>query len=297
VNDFQIIDCEQGGKIWHQSRAGVVTASLYSEIRKVVDGLTEQMQAYVNAIRLDNMSQADAMEKAKYKAKPKSARIERALAGEKVGDYTSAAKDYAFRLAVERITGLPLDGGFSTWAMKRGNELEPEARLLHEQRIGVMIEQAGFVKSKCGRFGASADGLIAPEGGSEYKCLVDPARMRQVIVEQDLSEFMDQMQGGMWITGRKWWHYGLYCPDLKEAGKDLILHHVARDDEYIAALEADVVAFDRYVEYCKAKILAAETNVGMGSAIDPEHAKAEPAPAPPAKISEPVNVFMTGITA
>jgi len=150
------------------------------------------------------------------------------------------------------------------------------------------------VKSKCGRFGASADGLIAPEGGSEYKCLVDPARMRQVIVEQDLSEFMDQMQGGMWITGRKWWHYGLYCPDLKEAGKDLILHHVARDDEFIAALEADVLAFDRYVDYCKAKIEAAEVSVGMSQV---QSDKPEPKPEPVAQAKPATNIFMTGAVA
>ena len=204
-----------------------------------------------------------------------------------MGDYTSTAKDYAFRLAIERLSGVPLDGGFSTWAMQRGNELEPEARLLHEERIGVMIEHAGFVKTEDGLFGASADGLIAPDGGAEYKCLVDPARMRQVIVEQDLSEFMDQMQGGMWITGRNWWHYGLYAPDLKAAGdgKELILHNVRRDDDYIAAMEADLVAFNRYVEHCKTKILEAETHVGMA----PAPAEAQPQPTE--------NVFMTGATA
>jgi hypothetical protein len=267
---------------------------MFSEVRKVTDGLTEQQQAYVDGIRESGLSPASAASNAGYKTAPRSKRVEAALAGERVGDYTSAAKDYAFRLAVERITGKPLDGGFSTWAMQRGNELEPEARLLHEQRIGVMIEHAGFVISRCGRFGASADGLIAPEGGSEYKCLVDPARMRQVIVEQDLSEFMDQMQGGMWITGRKWWHYGLYCPDLKEAGKDLILHHVARDDEYIAALEADVLAFDRYVEHCKTKILEAEISVNMGPKVLTE--KPEPTATPRTRPTT-TNVFMTGATA
>ncbi len=295
MNDFDIIECDQGDKNWHYARAGVVTASLFSEVRKVTDGLTEQMQAYVNAIRIDGLDKAGAMKKAGYKAAPKSQRIERALDGEKVGDYTSAAKDYAFRLAVERITGKPLDGGFSTWAMQRGNELEPDARALHEQRIGIMIEQAGFVRSKDGRFGASADGLIVPDGGSEYKCLVDPARMRQVIIDRDLSEFMDQMQGGMWITGRKWWHYGLYCPDLKDAGRELILHHVRRDDDYIAALEADVVAFDRYVEFCKAKILSADIHVGMGDQVQTPEPAIKPAAQPAKKPA--TNVFAQGATA
>jgi len=292
---FKIIECDQGSKEWHYARAGTVTASMFAEVRKIVDGLTEQQQAYVDAIRKDGLDKAEAMKKAGYKSAPRSTRIERALDGERVGDYTNAAKDYAFRLAVERITGKPLDGGFSTWAMQRGNELEPEARALHEKRSGLFIEHAGFVKTEDGRFGASADGLVEPDGGTEYKCLVDPARMRTVMIEQDLSEFMDQMQGGMWITGRKWWHYGLYCPDLKEAGKDLILHHVQRDDNYIAELEADLVAFDKYVEHCRTKILEAETWVGMGNQepandTTPEYVKQSTA-------INTTNVFATGARA
>ena len=38
--------------------------------------------------------------------------------GPKKGGFTEAAEDYAFRVAVERISGAPLDEGFSTWAMK-----------------------------------------------------------------------------------------------------------------------------------------------------------------------------------
>jgi hypothetical protein len=291
MSDFEIVECDQGDNDWHQARSGATTASMFSEVRKVTDGLNEQMQKYVNAIRIDGLDKKDAMEKAGYKAAPKSKRIERALDGERVGDYTSAAKDYAFRLAVERITGKPLDGGFTTWAMQRGNDLEPEARDLHERRIGMIFEHAGFVRTTDGKFGASADGLIEPDGGAEYKCLVDPARMRQVIVEQDLSEFMDQMQGGMWITGRKWWHYGLYCPDLKAAGKELILHRVQRDDDYIEALESDLVAFDRYVEHCKQKILSADLYCGMGDHVEaPEPVATKPATKRP-------NVFATGATA
>lgn len=291
MSDFEIIECDQGSSEWHGARSGAVTASMFHEVRKVMNGLTDQQILFVKAI-LEGENKAKAAEMAGYKSVPKiTEKLEQALDGVKVGDWTSAAKDYAFRLAVERITGKPLDGGFSTWAMQRGNELEPEARALHEQRIGIMIEHAGFVRTTDGKFGASADGLIVPDGGAEYKCLVDPARMRQVIVEQDLSEFMDQMQGGMWITGRKWWHYGLYCPDLKAAGKELILHHVRRDDDYIAELEADLVAFDRYVEHCKTKILEAEVHVGMGRQIqEPEYVKQS-------RAVNTTNVFATGATA
>lgn len=167
--------------------------------------------------------------------------------GKNKGEYKAAARDYAFRLAIERLSGEPLDEGFSTYQMKRGNLLEPEARLAHEARIEMLIEHAGFVVTEDGKFGASADGLINDDGGSEYKCLVAPERIRSILFDGDLSEFQDQIQMCLWLTGRKWWHFCLYCPALAMAGKELTLIEVQRDDDYIAAMEQDLIAFDRLV--------------------------------------------------
>ena len=244
---MNILNCEQGSKEWHQARSGLVTASMFSEIRKVIGGLTEQQQKYVFAIQSGN-TEKEALEFAGYKSKPRAAVIDRALAGEKCGDYTQAAKDYAFRLAVERISGEPLDEGFSTWAMQRGNELEPAARLEHEKQYGLLIERAGFVFD--GHFGASADGMIDNTGGSEYKCLIDPSRLRTVLIDRDIDQFTDQVQGCLWLTGRDWWHFALYCPALESIDKHLTVIEVKRDNDYIRDLEIDLKAFDAYVEEC-----------------------------------------------
>ena len=167
--------------------------------------------------------------------------------GKNKGEYKAAARDYAFRLAIERLSGEPLGEGFTTYQMRRGNELEPEARLLHEERIEMLIEHAGFVVTEDGKFGASADGLINDDGGSEYKCLVAPERIRSILFDGDLSEFQDQIQMCLWLTNRKWWHFCLYCPALAMVGKELTLIEVKRDDDYIAAMEQDLIAFDRLV--------------------------------------------------
>lgn len=172
----------------------------------------------------------------------------RLKSGPNKGDFSAAAKDYAFRLACERISGEALqDDQFQTYAMRRGNELEPDARLLHEQRIGKFIERAGIVLTDDRKFGASADGLIDEDGGSEYKCLVSPERLRTILIDQNLEEFQDQIQGCMWLTGRKWWHFVLYCPALKSIGKELTIHEVKRDDDYIEALEKDLIEFEGLV--------------------------------------------------
>lgn len=171
----------------------------------------------------------------------------RLKSGPNKGEYSEAAKDYAFRVAIERISGQPLDEGFETWQMRRGHELEEEARIAHESKTGLLVDLAGFVLTDDRKYGASADGLIDHDGGCEYKAFVSPEKLRSIIVGGDISEVADQIQGCMWITGRSWWHFCLYCPALAPAGKALTMHHVQRDDDYIETLEQDLIQFEKLV--------------------------------------------------
>jgi len=202
-----IVNCKQGDEVWHKSRCGVITASNFNLIRA----------------------------------------SERLKSGANKGDYNEKAKNYAFRLAIERISGQPLDEGFETWAMKRGHDMEEAARIEHEAMAGLLVDLAGFVLTDDGKYGASADGLIDDDGGCEYKCLVSPERIRKVLLNNDISEFMDQIQGCMWLCGRSWWHFCLYCPALEPIGKQLWMKHVKRDDDYIEALEQDLIEFEKLV--------------------------------------------------
>ena len=181
----------------------------------------------------------------------------RLKSGPNKGEPTAKALDYAFRLAVERIGGKPLDNGFETWQMRRGHELEPEARMEHEIQTGLMVTQVGLVKTDDGVFGASADGFIGEDGGAEYKCFLAPEKLRSFHIDNDASEIMDQVQGCMWITGRKWWHIGMYCPDLKVVGRQLWWKEFQRDDDYIEKLEEDLWQFkllvDGYEEILRSK--------------------------------------------
>lgn len=172
----------------------------------------------------------------------------RLKSGPNKGDFTAAAKQYAFRLAIERISGELLDEDkFETFEMRRGRDLEPEARLKHEEKKGILVEQAGFAKTNDGRFGVSVDGLIDDDGISEYKCFIAPSSLMPIILENDISSCIDQVMGGLWITGRKYGHFVLYCPALKRIGKELKIIEVERDDNYIEELESDLLAFDRQV--------------------------------------------------
>lgn len=58
----------------------------------------------------------------------------------------------------------------------------------------------------------------------------------------------DQVQGCMWITDRKWWHIGMYCPLLKPVGRQLWWKGFQRDDDYIESLEEDLWEFKLLVD-------------------------------------------------
>jgi hypothetical protein len=242
-----IINCAQGSDIWLKERAGCITASMFSTARSKVNGLNAQQRKYVDAM-LAGKSEAKAMEIAGYKAGPKAEVVQRALDGETVGEPSNAALTYAFELAVERIGGAPLDGGFETWQMRRGHELEPDARMEHELQTGLIVTQVGLVKTDDGFFGASADGFIGADGGSEYKCFLAPDKLRAFHIDNDASDVIDQVQGCMWITDRKWWHIGMYCPLLKPVGRQLWWREFKRDNDYIEKLEEDLWEFKLLVD-------------------------------------------------
>lgn len=244
---FRVITCEQGSPEWHQARAGVITASMFKVARQKVGGLDERQSKYVEAIR-SGKSELAARTIAGYKNAPTSETVQRAIAGEKVGELSETAKNYAFRVAFERISGEPMDEGFETYAMSRGHELEPEARREHQILEGVVVERAGFVCTEDYAFGASADGLIGTKGGAEYKCFMSPVSLRPVLMLNDVSDVIDQVQGCMWITGREWWHLGFYCPALRSIDYPLHLVRLKRDDNYIAAMEKDLIEFKAEVD-------------------------------------------------
>jgi hypothetical protein len=260
---MRVIHCDQGSPEWHQARAGVITASMFKVARSRVNCLTDQQQKFVTAI-LDGKTEAEAKILAGYKARPTAEGVERALHGLPVGDWSDPAKNYAFRLAVERISGEALqDDKFENYAMRRGHELEPDARQEHEVQAGVVVERCGFVVTDDGKFGCSTDGLIEKHAISEYKCLVSPDELRKILIGGDLSEFTDQTHGGLWVTGRREFHFGLYCPALRLIGRHFTLHVVQRDDDYIEALERDLLKFDALVCDFEAQLRAGAANADV----------------------------------
>lgn len=234
---MKFIQCEQGTKEWLQARAGAATASMFSTALSMVGGLTDQQQAYVNAIRAGATEEA-AAEAGGYKTKVKrTTNVERAIQGLPVGEPSDGAKKYAGDIALERIQKLPYGEPPKSWTLERGHEMEARARIRYEEITGYMAMDGGIFKTDDDWFGYSSDGTVdgTPEGDGliEIKAPVDSQKILAMIQTGDVSEYIHQMQGGMWITGRQWCDFIMYVPALESVGNDLYVKRVYRDDDFI----------------------------------------------------------------
>lgn len=246
---MRLYEVEQGSDEWRAARCGVITASMFHVCRERVGGLTKQQELYVAACR-EGKTPGEAQAAAGYKAKPRMTdTLNQALNGEVVGKPSAGAMSYAINIAMERISGEPQEENFNTWQMERGQKLEEDARLVYEDRKGILIEKSGFITTDDGIYGASSDGLDSiANSGIEIKCLLSGQRIKNVLIDNDLSEFVDQVQGNIWIGEMDYMDFVLYVPALKNAGNELTIVRIERDEEYIAALVKDLNLFEELVD-------------------------------------------------
>lgn len=161
------------------------------------------------------------------------------LATTKTGPAASRA-NYMAQLVCERMTG-KAEETFESAAMKHGTEHEPFARMAYEAQTGLIVEETGFVAHPEWMIGASPDGLIGMDGGFECKC-PNSATHIETLLKGMPAKHLPQVQGCMWLTGRKWWDFVSYDPRLPDK-LQLYVQRVERDDIYITKLALAVSLF------------------------------------------------------
>jgi hypothetical protein len=160
----------------------------------------------------------------------------------KGGQPSKACLGYAMDVARERIGG-SAPSKFQNAAMRTGTEQEPFARAMYEARTGHMVDEAGFYLSDDGVFGLSPDGLIDEDGVVEIKTMVSSDTLFTAVADGDVSAYMDQCHGYLWLLGRQWVDLVLWVPDLSH----MAIHRITRNEDAIEALETDLMAFARLV--------------------------------------------------
>lgn len=173
----------------------------------------------------------------------------------KGGAPSKAAMLYAMDLARERCGG-SAPSKFQNAAMRTGTEQEPLARMAYEAHTGNLVEEVGFFTTDDGLFGLSPDGLIGDYGVLEIKTMVSSDTLFTAVAEGDLSAYMDQCLGYLWLLGRQWVDLVLWTPDLQPLGLDLVIHRIDRNEDAIDALEVDLMHFAGLVKQYEDKLRA-----------------------------------------
>ena len=208
---MKFIECTQGDEAWFLARAGLCTAS---EFATAISVMTRN-------------------------------------SGErKIGDPTAASDRYACDIAIEQISGKPYGEPPKAWILERGHILEAEARRKYEARTGAYVTESGICIVGEG-FGASTDGLVNDDGIIEVKCPIDSSKIVAMFLTGDVSEYICQIQGCLWITGRKWCDFIMHAPDLEAVGTDLYVKRILRDDDFIDDMVVKLASFIGRVQYFK----------------------------------------------
>ena len=165
----------------------------------------------------------------------------------KKGTEAAKRRNYRVQLAVERLTNEPTQNYVSV-AMQHGVDTEPLARMAYEARTGAVVEETGFIHHPTMQWvGGSPDGLVGADGGMEIKCPFESAVHVATLMDRHCEEHLAQVQGLLWITGRKWWDFVSFDPRMPK-GLQLYVQRVARDEAYITDLADGVTRFLAEVE-------------------------------------------------
>jgi hypothetical protein len=149
------------------------------------------------------------------------------------GKQSTTLEKYALQLATDKMLTTP-EPSYKNEAMIRGTELEPLARETYQEETFNIVEQITMFLSDCGNFGYSPDGLVGDDGLIEIKCPKATTHFQYIIDNKAPADYWQQLQGGLWLSGRKWIDFVSYHPDFKT--KQLFIIRVERDETYIAKL-------------------------------------------------------------
>lgn len=155
------------------------------------------------------------------------------------GEPSKQRQDYLYQLAGESLTGR-CEESYQSYAMQVGIEREAEARAFFEALYGEPVRQVGVVyRDKSKSVLCSPDGLMT-DCGLELKNPMLKTHVKYLLDGKLPTDYFQQVQGSMYITGFKFWWFMSYWP-----GMPPFVLLVKRDDEFITKLDKEVELFCR----------------------------------------------------
>lgn len=154
------------------------------------------------------------------------------------GKASTQADEYSNELVAEMLLARDVKSFGGNFWTERGHELEAEAVQLYEFVNGVVTAPGGFVTDDAVTMGCSPDRLVGDDGLIEVKCCKPAVMVDYLLTQAADRDFKPQLQGQLFVTGRKYVDLVPYHPDFPA-----VSIRIERDDEYLALLRKYIEAF------------------------------------------------------
>lgn len=154
--------------------------------------------------------------------------------------------NYMAELVAERLTG-EREESYKSSDMQWGNDYEAVARLTYKlNNPDKKVRDCGIFLHDKIACGASPDGLVDDDGTIEIKCPKTATHIQTLKSSKLPTQYFWQVQGQLWVTGRRWCDFISYDPRLPENASYICIR-VERDEEAIARLAESVESFMKQV--------------------------------------------------
>jgi hypothetical protein len=160
-----------------------------------------------------------------------------------ISEFTQTAISYADEVIMD-ILGVEREQ-ISAKALEHGNTYEPVARARYEiERFCTVPTIDESIPHPIYNFVAGIpDGLVYDDGIIEIKCPSNSANhLSNILQPTQYEDYKYQIQGYLWITGRKWCDFVSYDPRFPKH-LQIAIHNIKRDEELIQLIETRAVEF------------------------------------------------------
>lgn len=154
------------------------------------------------------------------------------------------AEDLIYKIAWERfiINGNIADAfnriSISSKATEHGIENEGVAAFRYQEFTGNKLQYVNRFVQSGEWIGGTPDGFIGDDGIIEIKCPFNGGNHLKTLLKKEVynSDYIYQIQGYLWLTGRKWCDFVSYDPDMPQP-LDIAVVRVDRDETIIEAIQ------------------------------------------------------------
>lgn len=154
------------------------------------------------------------------------------------------AEDLIYKIAWERfvVNGNISDAfnrvSITSKATEHGIENEGVAAFRYQEVSGNTLTYVNRFVQSGDWIGGTPDGFIGEDGIIEIKCPFNGGNHLRTLLTKEVynTDYIYQIQGYLWLTGRKWCDFVTFDPDMPQP-LDIAIVRVDRDDKIIEAIQ------------------------------------------------------------